>query len=80
MPWHTDVCTRYSVVIRGDVLGIEFRDTGNMERIPVQAGMADWDEPEPKVHRGVNVGSIPYEEVVMFFLESPDQEPQPEPT
>jgi hypothetical protein len=41
--------------------------------------MCGWDEPEPKVHRGVNTGSVPYEEVIIFFLDDPDAEPQPEP-
>ncbi len=79
MPWHTDSCHRYSVVIRGEALGIEFRDSGQPASFPVHPGMAGWDEPEPRVHRGVNVGSVPYEEVVIFFLDDPDMEPQPEP-
>jgi hypothetical protein len=79
MPWHTDVCHRYSVVIRGEALGIEFRDSGELKSFPVQPGLAEWDEPEPRVHRGVNVGSVPYEEVVIFFLDDPDMNPQPEP-
>lgn len=77
MPWHTDICQRYSVVIRGEALGIEFRDSGEIENFPVQPGLAEWDEPEARVHRGVNVGSVPYEEVVIFFLEEPDMDPQP---
>ena len=40
--------------------------------------MADWDEPESRVHRAVNVGLTPYEEVVTFFLEAPGADPQPE--
>jgi len=79
MPWHKDACTRFSVVIHGDMLEIEFQDSGEMERITVQPGLAEWDEPQPLVHRGVNIGSVPYEEVVIFFLEHPGQEPQPEP-
>lgn len=79
MPWHRDVCTRFSVVVRGDALGIEYRDSGEMERLTVQPGLADWDEPQPLVHRGVNIGSVPYEEVVIFFLEHPDQGPHPNP-
>ena len=79
MPWHTDACHRYSVVIRGEALGIEFRDSGEVESFPVHPGLAGWDEPESRVHRGVNVGSVPYEEVVIFFLDDPDMEPQPEP-
>ncbi len=78
MPWHRDVCSRYSVVIRGKSLGIEYRDSGERERFPVYPGLADWDEPEARVHRGVNMGAVPYEEVVIFFLDSPEMEPQPE--
>jgi hypothetical protein len=33
--------------------------------------------PDDRVHRGVNTGSSPYEEVVTFFLDSPRMEPQP---
>jgi hypothetical protein len=37
----------------------------------------DWDEPGHEVHRAVNVGRQPYEEVVMFLLAYPSQTPQP---
>jgi hypothetical protein len=79
MPWHTDLCRRYSVTIRGEALGIEMRDSGEMETFPVWPGLADWDEPYAQVHRGVNVGSVPYEEIVIFFLDEPGMDPQPEP-
>ena len=78
MPWHTDRCHRFSVVVRGEQLHIEFRDTGEQRAITIQPGTADWDLPEPRVHRGVNAGVVPYEEVVMFFLDPPGVEPQPE--
>jgi hypothetical protein len=78
MPWHTDSCQRFSVVVRGERLRIEFRDTGEALTVAVSPGMAGWDEPEARVHRGVNAGSTPYEEVVTFFLGSPGIEPQPE--
>ncbi len=45
MPWHTDLCHRFTVVIRGDSLGIEFRKTGEIKKYPVHAGMTDWDKP-----------------------------------
>jgi hypothetical protein len=38
-----------------------------------------WDEPTDLVHRGVNVGQHPYEEVTIFFLDHPDAVPQPSP-
>lgn len=77
LPWHTDACHRFSVVIRGDDLTIEFRESGERVRVPVRPGMTGWDAPEPRVHRAVNTGAMPYEEVVMFFLESPGVTPQP---
>ncbi|HEY8550334.1 MAG TPA: hypothetical protein VIL35_10290 [Vicinamibacterales bacterium] len=77
MPWHTDVCHRVTVVVRGDLLRIEFRDDGDEQRVPVTPGMVDWDRPEPRVHRGVNAGTQTYEEVVIFFLPSPGADPQP---
>ena len=80
MPWHTDRCHRFSVVVRGQQLRIEFRDTGEQLPVTVHPGTADWDPPEPRVHRGVNAGELPYEEVVMFFLDPPGIEPQPEHT
>lgn len=78
LPWHTDLYHRFSVIISGDELGIEYRQSGEIERIAVYPGMADWDEPQPKVHRGVNIGKVPYEEIVIFFLGDPGTEPQPE--
>ena len=78
LPWHTDRCHRFTVVVTGEALGIEYRDSGEIESVPVHAGLAGWDEPQPRVHRGINTGSIPYEEVIVFFLNEPGMEPQPE--
>ena len=78
LPWHRDLCHRFSVVISGDALGIEYRDSGEVETFAVYPGMADWDEPQSKVHRGINTGKVPYEEVIIFFLGEPGMEPQPE--
>ena len=78
LPWHTDRCHRFTVVVSGEALSIEYRDSGEVETFPVHPGMADWDAPQPRVHRGINAGSVPYEEVIMFFLDQPDMEPQPE--
>jgi hypothetical protein len=77
MPWHTDPCRRFSVVIRGERLRIEFRDTAEVAEAVVHAGMADWDEPQARVHRAINAGLAPYEEVVMFFRSSANLDPQP---
>lgn len=78
MRWHTDACLRFSVIVRGERLRIEYLDSGEPVEVPVHPGMADWDEPESRVHRGVNAGSVPYEEVVTFFLDSAGMDPQPE--
>ena len=76
-PWHTDACHRFSVVIQGDELTIEFQDGGEPHTIPVTPGMADWDSPEARVHRAVNTGTRPFEEVVTFYRDHPGQDPQP---
>ena len=77
-PWHVDAVHRFTVVVRGDRLAIEFRDGGERLEFGVQAGQADWDPPEPRAHRAVNVGAAPFEEVVSFFLDPPGCDPQPE--
>lgn len=76
-PWHVDLTHRFTVVVRGDRLAIEYRDGGVGEAFAVHAGMADWDAPEPRVHRAVNVGAETFEEVVMFFLPAGVGDPQP---
>lgn len=78
LPWHTDLCHRFTVVVTGDAISIEYRDSGEIETFEVHAGMADWDEPQPRVHRGINTGAVPYEEVILFFIDKPGMEPQPE--
>ena len=65
MPWHTDACHRFSVIVRGQQLTLEFRDTGEQMVVAV------------RVHRAVNTGPITYEEVVTFFLSVPRLDPQP---
>ena len=77
-PWHTDSCHRFSVVVRGEELRIEFRATGQHINVAVHPGTADWDEPDARIHRGVNAGATPYEEVVTFYLDTPGSDPQPE--
>ena len=78
LPWHTDLCHRFTVVVSGEALSIEYRDSGEIENFEVRPGMADWDAPEPRVHRGINSGTVPYEEVIIFFIDKPNLEPQPE--
>lgn len=77
MPWHTDPCRRLSVVVGGERLDIEYRSTGARIPVEVTPGMAEWDDPEPAEHRGVNTGSVPYEEVVVFLLPAESADPQP---
>jgi quercetin dioxygenase-like cupin family protein len=77
MPWHRDPFRRIAVVLRGDVLSIEYRDGGESQRIEITPGEVEWEEPAERVHRAVNVGERTYEEVTIFLLDSPDAEPQP---
>ena len=76
-PWHRDVCHRVTVVLRGQRLAIEFRTGGQVHAARVRAGQVDWSEPSSEVHRAVNAGHEPYEEVVTFFLDYRGQNPQP---
>ncbi len=75
--WHVDRCHRFSVVVRGEKLALEYRDGSPIRAIDVHAGMADWDAPEPKMHRAVNIGAEPFEEIVTFLVDSPTMDPQP---
>ena len=77
MPWHRDPYHRVTVVLRGSALAIEYRDGGERDEFEVTPGQADWDEPTDRVHRGVNVGDEPYEEIAIFFLDRPDAVAQP---
>jgi hypothetical protein len=76
-PWHVDTCHRVTVVLSGSQLAIERRDGGPQHKVRVRVGQVDWDGPGSEVHRAVNVGRQPYEEVVVFFLAYPSQNPQP---
>ena len=80
LPWHSDLCHRFSVTIHGEAIAIEYRDTKEIETITVHPGLVGWDAPEQKVHRAINIGKVPYEEVIIFFIDKPDMEPQPEAT
>jgi hypothetical protein len=78
--WHRDPFPRVSVVLRGEILAIEFRDGSPNVDVPVRPGQVDWDEPSDRPHRAVNTGRVPYEEVTVFFLSGPDEIPQPDAT
>jgi len=77
MYWHTDACRRFSVVVSGCRLTIEYLESAEIVEVDVYPGLADWDEPDPRIHRAINRDRLPYEEVVTFFRTRPDQEPQP---
>ena len=53
--WHRDPFHRVSVVLRGDVLSIEFRDGRSAEYVKVTPGQVDWDELSDRTHRAVNL-------------------------
>jgi quercetin dioxygenase-like cupin family protein len=76
--WHRDPFHRVSVVFKGDVLAIEFRDGRSIEHVKVTPGQVDWDEPSNTTHRAVNVGDVPYEEITVFLLTHADDVPQPD--
>jgi quercetin dioxygenase-like cupin family protein len=77
MPWHRDPFHRVAVVLGGDVLLIEYRDGGDTLKVQITAGQVEWEEPSARVHRAVNIGKQPYEQVTVFLLDRPDAVPQP---
>jgi hypothetical protein len=77
MHWHRDPFHRVTVVLAGDMLAIESREGEELARFSVAPGQVDWDEPSSRLHRGVNVGSVPYEEVTVFLLDRPGDVAQP---
>jgi hypothetical protein len=77
MFWHKDNCHRFSVVVRGSRLAIEYKDSGEIVEFEVFPGMTGWDAPEQRAHRAINRGSDTYEEVVTFYRSSSDLDPQP---
>ena len=76
LPWHVDPFHRVSVVLKGEQLEIEYRDTGERKQVHVHPGEVGWDEPTDRPHRAVNVGG-PYEEVTIFFRDRPGLPHQP---
>ena len=45
-PWHIDACHRFTVVVHGSRLSIEYRDDGSSEQHDVATGEAGWDTPQ----------------------------------
>jgi hypothetical protein len=78
LPWHSDLCHRFSVIVHGEAIAIEYRDSEEIKTITMHPGLAEWDVPQPKVHRAINIGKVPYEEIIIFFIYRPNMEPQPE--
>jgi quercetin dioxygenase-like cupin family protein len=76
--WHRDPFHRVSVVFKGDALTVEFRDGSESQPVKVTPGQVDWDEPGSRIHRAVNTGDGPYEEITVFFLAHPEDVPQPD--
>jgi quercetin dioxygenase-like cupin family protein len=77
MAWHRDPFQRVAVVLKGDLLSIEYRDGGGALRVEVTPGQVDWEETSTRVHRAVNVGKQSYEQVTIFLLDRPDAVAQP---
>src|SRR5262245_4497472 len=77
MPWHRDPFHRVTAILQGNAFAIEYRYGSESQRFTVIPGQVDWDEPMDRIHRGVNVGDLPYEEITVFFLNQPGDVPQP---
>ena len=75
--WHRDPFHRLSVVLSGDLLAIEFRDSSPRIVAGLTPGQVDWSEPSDRIHRAVNAGQQTYEEVTVFSLSDPGDVPQP---
>jgi quercetin dioxygenase-like cupin family protein len=76
--WHRDPFHRLSIVFTGEVLAIEFRDGSPCQHVRVAPGQVDWEEPSELIHRAINVGDKPYEEITVFFLDHPGDVAQPD--
>ncbi len=51
---------RVSVVLKGQVLAIEYRDGKKSMEIVVSPGQVDRDEPGHHVHRAINIADVAY--------------------
>ena len=77
MPWHRDPFQRVAVILRGDLLSIEYRDGGESQRVEIKPGQVEWEEPSTRVHRAVNIDRQTYEQVTVFLFDRPDALAQP---
>ena len=71
LPWHRDPFHRVTVVLQGDALAVDYQEGGARQSVLVTPGQVDWDEPTDRLHRAINVGQQPYEEITIFFLDRP---------
>ena len=77
MFWHHDTCERFTVVVRGSRLAIEYQASGAIEEFDVHPGLAGWDAPEERIHRAINPSDEVYEEIVTFYKDTAATIPQP---
>jgi hypothetical protein len=77
MAWHRDPHYRVAVVLEGDLLDIEFRDSEERLRVEIHPGQTDWEKPSSRVHRALNVGQKTYPQITIYLLDRPDAVPQP---
>lgn len=75
--WHRDPCRRFTVVVRGGRLLIEYRGSDETTEVTAASGEAGWEAPQQAVHRAVNIGTDTFEEVVTFYRATAGQDPQP---
>jgi hypothetical protein len=54
------------------------RGGSSSHHVKVTSGQVDWEEPSDRIHRAVNVGDAPYEEITVFFLDHADDVAQPD--
>lgn len=64
-PWHVDSAPRFTIVLSGEGLRIEFADGSGALEVATSPGTSGWDEPELRRHRAVNIGAGDYDEVVI---------------
>jgi quercetin dioxygenase-like cupin family protein len=78
-PWHVDPYDHFAFQIQGEVAAVEYRESGEVERLQVWPGQVRWAVTDPNrvVHRAVNLSAGPFEEIQVFFLDRADDEPQP---
>jgi hypothetical protein len=64
------IASRWSLA--GDALAIEYRARARALTSSSPPDKSIGDEATDRIHRAVNIGTQPYEEIVVFFLDHPD--------